>query len=272
VLAAVLVAATVTFAAAALGGARRHDLIAGGRPDPGRDDAMDPRGSWVHRALPLAAIGGVALGLMTVGPVPTAVASGAGAAIVIAVRRRRRTKTAVLLEVQLADAVAAVASGVRSGLSSRQAIALAADRAPEPMSSSLQEVIARTTLGSSLDDALERWATVVPVPDVRLAAAVLQLHRGTGGGFPVVLDGLARTLRERRAAQREVRSLTAQARLSGAILGLLPVAFFLFLSVTSRRDMTAALGTSVGRTAVVVGVGLQAAAFLWIRRLLRVEA
>jgi Flp pilus assembly protein TadB len=81
---------------------------------------------------------------------------------------------------------------------------------------------------------------------------------------------LAATLRERRSAAREVRSLTAQARLSGAILGLLPIAFFAFLALTSRRDLDAALATSAGRTAIIAGLAMQAAAFAWIRSLLRV--
>ena len=58
---------------------------------------------------------------------------------------------------------------------------------------------------------------------------------------------------------------------TGAILGLLPVGFFAFLWLTARRDMAMALGTSLGRTAIVVGLALETAAFLWIRRLLRVD-
>jgi len=99
---------------------------------------------------------------------------------------------------------------------------------------------------------------------------VLQLHHRTGGDLPRVLDQLSQTLRDRRAATAEVRSLTAQARLSGAILGLLPVGFFLFLSVTSRDDIAAAYHSSAGATAIVAGLVLDAVAFVWIRRLLRV--
>lgn len=186
-------------------------------------------------------------------------------------RRRRSSKRADVVGGQLADAISAIAAGSRSGMSVPQAIALAAEQVPEPVGGSLREVADATSLGASLDDALDRWVTTIPVPDVRLAAAVLRLHRRTGGALPAVLDGLARTLRERRAAVREVRSLTAQARLSGAILGLLPIGFFGFLWLTSRRDMLTALGSSLGRTAIVIGLVLEAAAFLWIRRLLRVE-
>jgi tight adherence protein B len=100
---------------------------------------------------------------------------------------------------------------------------------------------------------------------------VIGLHQRTGGDAPAVLDRVARTLRERRASAREVRSLTAQARLSGAILGVLPIAFFLFLAVTSRSDVERALASSTGLTAIVAGLMMQATAFLWIRRLLRVD-
>jgi tight adherence protein B len=127
-------------------------------------------------------------------------------------------------------------------------------------------------LGSPLDEALGRWVGQIPGPDVRLVAAVLRLQRRTGGSLPSVLDRLARTLRDRRAAEREVRSLTAQARLSGAILGLLPIGFFLFLSVTSKSDIAAALRSPVGGAAVATGSVLQGVAFLWIRKLLKVEA
>jgi len=81
---------------------------------------------------------------------------------------------------------------------------------------------------------------------------------------------LAETLRQRRSAAREVRSLTAQARMSGAILGFLPIGFFCFLAITARSDVQAALSTPAGITAVVVGFAMQGAAFLWIRSLLRV--
>jgi tight adherence protein B len=121
-----------------------------------------------------------------------------------------------------------------------------------------------------LERSLRGWADAVASADARLLVGVLELHRRTGGELPRVLDGVAATLRDRRAAAREVRALTAQARLSGAILGLLPIGFFLFLAITSRDDITAAFHSAAGITAVAVGLAMQALAFLWIRALLRV--
>jgi tight adherence protein B len=82
--------------------------------------------------------------------------------------------------------------------------------------------------------------------DVQLVAGALDLHRRSGGDLPSVLDQVAATIRERVAVGREVRSLTAQARLSGWILGVLPIGFFAFLWLTSRRDIEGALSTPAG--------------------------
>jgi tight adherence protein B len=100
---------------------------------------------------------------------------------------------------------------------------------------------------------------------------VLRLHRRTGGALAATLEELASTLRARRSAARELRSLTAQSRLSANVLGLLPLGFFAFLSVVARDDMVAAIATPAGALAILLGLVLQAAAYVWIRRLLRIE-
>jgi len=274
-LASASIAAAMTLVAAAAWESDRRDVLTrAGVAGPDVSPIEEGRRSRPRaRLVPDVAVAsaGLVLGWVMFGPPGGVLGACVGVAAPLAVRRRALARRTAALETQLADAVGAVAAGVRSGLSTLQALATAAERTPEPMAGSIRAVVEDVTLGSSLDDALGRWVSAIPVPDVRLAAAVLRLHRGTGGGFPAVLEGLARTLRERRAALREVRSLTAQARLSGAILGLLPIGFFLFLWATSRRDMAAALGSPAGRAAVVLGVALQGVAFVWIRRLLRVD-
>lgn len=226
-------------------------------------------GRWIFPPLGVAA--GLAAGSVVAG-LPGALAGVVAALAVPRVRRsRREVRRAVLAEAQLADAVAAISAGLRAGLSLAQAIAYAADEIGPPVGEELRALADRSDLGIPLGGSLERWARSRPGPDGRLVAGVLRLHQRMGGDSPAVLDQMVRTLRERRAAATEVRSLTAQARLSGAILGFLPVGFFLFLSATSRQDIAAAYHSPVGVGAIAAGSALQAAAYLWIRRLLRVE-
>ena len=111
----------------------------------------------------------------------------------------------------------------------------------------------------------------VDTDDARLVAGDLGLHRRSGGDLPAVLDQVAATLRERQAAAGEVRALTAQARLSGTILGVLPVGFFAFLWLTSREQIEGAFRTPAGIAALALGALMEALAFLWIRHLLEVR-
>jgi tight adherence protein B len=221
-------------------------------------------------------IAGMTLAAAVAGTVVAGAVGGlaAGVAAVMAPRVRRRRRLfaeEAALEDGLADAVTVMAAAIRAGRSMRGALEEAAERVASPLGPRLSALVDRVSLGEPVDRAVLDLARSVPGPDARLVAAVIGLHQRAGGDAPAVLDRVARTLRERRASAREVRSLTAQARLSGAILGFLPVAFFLFLAVTSRSDIGRALASSTGLTAIVVGLMMQATAFLWIRRLLRVD-
>jgi tight adherence protein B len=204
------------------------------------------------------------------GPV-TAVLGAVGVAVAAArVERRRRARLAAAIDEQLADSVRSLAAGMRAGLSVAQAIEHASREAEPPLADAFRAVVDAVGVGGRLDEALARWASEVGTDDARLVVGVLDLHRRSGGDLPRVLDQVAATLRERSDATREVRALTAQARLSGAILGLLPIGFFGFLWTTSRGDIEGAFRTPVGIAAVSIGLVLEAGAFLWIRRLLEV--
>ena len=222
------------------------------------------------RAFAAAGLGAVA-GWLAAGP-PGLVGVGiAGGVLPLALERRRRSRRVVRLEQQLLDAVTAIASAIRSGRSLVQSVAVAGEEVGAPLGTLLRDAADRVALGVPVDVVLDDLAGMIGGPDARLVAGVLRLHRRTGGAMASSLDDLARTLRARRDGARELRSLTAQARLSAAILGLLPLGFFLFLSVVARRDVESAYRTSAGASAIGIGLALQGAAFVWIRRLLRVE-
>ncbi len=227
---------------------------------------LTPPGSeWRWWPLIGFAVGWVLGGVVTAGSAAVGVAVGAAS-----VRRRRTARLAVTVDAQLADAVRSLAAGMRAGLSVEQALAYAATEGEPPLGDAFQRIVDGVGLGGTLDAALEAWATEVGTDDARLVVGVLGLHRRTGGDLPRVLDQVAITLRERTSAAREVRALTAQARLSGAILGLLPVGFFAFLWLTSRSEIEGAFRSPIGITALLIGVVLETAAFFWIRKLLEV--
>lgn len=231
-----------------------------------RHDRFVLRPTWVF-LWPLALL----LFLVTAGPV-LALAGAAGIAVVRFVfLRRMRASVRRRAGEQLADAVGAMSAGLRAGLSLAQSFAYARDEADEPLRSALASLVDKIDVGTPVGEALSDWADAQGSDDAVLIVGVLDLHRRSGGDLPTVLDSLARTLRERRAAHRDVRALTAQARLSGVILGMLPIGFFGFLLLTSRREMLDAIATPLGKTTLGLGLGLEILAFLWIRHLLEVR-
>lgn len=276
---AVLVAAALSAAAAAQRSVarRRMDERAGVvaesfvRDGRSSRDTITARVARLVDATPAWVAAGAVGGWLAGRSIGAVVGAAVGATATRAIKRRRSAATTATLNDQLADAIRSIAAALRAGLSVTQSLSFAADEAEPPIAPSLRRVVDSIGVGAGVDETLHRWAAEIGSDDARLIVGVLGLHRRSGGDLPRILDQVGATLRERRAAEREVRALTAQARLSGAILGLLPIGFFLFLWTTSRRDIAGAFNEPAGIAAVVVGLGLEGIAFIWIRRLLEVR-
>jgi len=266
-LAASLLGLTVWFAGRARRGAGRHR--ARGRLGGGDARRATGRVARIPSWTGWAAAGGFAAWVL-IAPWCLPLGATAGVALRRAVRRRADGKRRAVRDEQLADAVGSVSAALRAGLSVPQAFGYTAGETPPPLGDALSEVTRDIDLGLPMETAVARWARAVGTDDARLFAGVLRLHRRSGGDLPSVLDQVAATLRERRAAAREVRALTAQGRLSGAILGFLPIGFFAFLWLTSRSDIEGAFRSPAGLVAIGVGLTMEGLAFLWIRHLLEV--
>jgi tight adherence protein B len=200
-----------------------------------------------------------------------AILAGAGVIATVRWRARRADRVpAIVAQERFADAVTSLSAAVRSGASLPQALGYAATEADTPVCEGLERLVADLEVGVPIEHALESWRAGAPGPDTDLVVGALEMHRRTGGDLPAVLDQVTTSIRERVSVGREVRSLTAQARLSAWILGLLPVGFFAFLWVTARGDVQGALGTSIGVVCIVLGFALEGGAILWIRSLIRV--
>jgi tight adherence protein B len=171
---------------------------------------------------------------------------------------------------QLADLTESVSAAVQSGLSIGQALDYAASEAAPPLSEITDEFLAHRRIGMSFDAALERLSERIGSDDARLLALVLGVHHRAGGNVAGALSEVASTVRHRVALRRELRALTAQGRISGVILGALPIGFFLVLAVTAHHELAPVYASFQGIAMVSAGFVMEALAFVWIRRLLRV--
>ncbi len=140
-----------------------------------------------------------------------------------------------------------------------------------PVARDLQRVHRRTRLGLAFVDALGTWPDEHDAPGVRAAAGAVAVAAAMGGRAADAIDGLASSLRHRLDAVAEARALSTQARLSAVVVGAAPLGYLAFASLIDARSVTTLATTAVGRACLVVGLGLEGLAALWIRRIVRSE-
>lgn len=136
---------------------------------------------------------------------------------------RRRQKRLHLLNDQLADSLTVMANALRAGHSFLQAMEMVAGETAPPLAEEYGRALREMQLGTSAEAALNNLSRRVGSEDLDLVITALLIQRQVGGNLSEVLDKIAETIRERVRIKGEIRTLTAQGRLSGLIIGLLPL-------------------------------------------------
>jgi tight adherence protein B len=132
---------------------------------------------------------------------------------------------------QLGDTLNLWVNALKSGYSVLQAMETIATELPPPVSKEFERVVQEVRLGLSMEQALDNMLRRVPSEDLDLVITAVNIQREVGGNLAEVLDNISFTIRERVRIKGEIRTLTAQGRISGIIISLLPVAlsFILYL-------------------------------------------
>lgn len=132
---------------------------------------------------------------------------------------------------QLSDTLNLWVNALRSGYSVLQAMEAIATELPPPVSVEFERVVQEVRLGLSVAQALDNMYRRVPSEDLDLVITAVNIQREVGGNLAEVLDNISFTIRERVRIKGEIRTLTAQGRISGTIISLLPVVlgFILYL-------------------------------------------
>ena len=142
-------------------------------------------------------------------------------------------------------------------------------RRPGPLVADFRRIAARLDLGATIEDALAGWARERPLAEIRSVVGALSLVVTVGGAPAGPLEGLACSLRDAEGAAGEARALSAQARISAVVVGLAPLGYLVFATATDPESARVLVETAAGRVCLLVGLGLEALAALWMRALVR---
>jgi len=146
-----------------------------------------------------------------------------------------------------------LASAMRVGRSFISAIASVAEGADEPVKGELERAVTDEALGRPIDETLQSIANRMQDPDMEQVALIAALNRRSGSNVSEALDRVAEGARERADMRREIKALTAQAKMSSSVLTALPGVLLLGLVLISPVYAYPLLHTTVGN--VLLGVG-----------------
>jgi tight adherence protein B len=172
---------------------------------------------------------------------------------------------------ELPDFLTLLASGLRAGLSFNSALDSAAVEGRGEVGRQIRRALSEVQLGAQLDKALMDCADRMDSEDLRWTVLAVGIQREVGGNLSTILDTSAATVRARQELAREVRTLTAEGKLSAYVLVALPLGVFAFLLVFRREYISVLWSSTVGLIMLGAVAVLILLGWLWMRVLVRVK-
>lgn len=169
------------------------------------------------------------------------------------------------------DALDMMTSALRAGHALNQAMQLVGNEAPDPIGPEFKRAFEQYNLGLDLRDALLNLSERIPSLDLKLFVTAILLQRETGGNLTEILENISYTIRERFKLIGQIRTYTAQGRMSGWILGLLPVIFVLIVSLLNPGYLAPLFQEALGHKLVAASVALQVIGFYFIRKIVKIR-
>ncbi len=194
-----------------------------------------------------------------------------GAYLPIAFVRARARKRVLLFEEQFPEAIDLIARALRAGHAFTTGLSIVSEEAPEPIAGEFRRLYEEQNFGKPLPEAVRAFADRVPLLDARFFATAVLTQRESGGNLAAILDNISNVIRDRFKVKRQVRVVTAHARITGWILICEPPALAVALMFLAPGHISKLAGDPIGVGLVILALVLQTIGTLVIRKLVNVE-
>jgi tight adherence protein B len=188
--------------------------------------------------------------------------------VYLSVLRARRLKR---FNQALPDALDLIARALRAGHSISAAIEIVGLEAAEPVRTEFREVYRRQNFGLPHREALLELASRVPLQDLHFVVTAMLVQKETGGNLVDTLDRTAVVVRDRMRIQGEVRTYTAQGRMTGYILGALPLIMFFLINMANHGYARVLIEDPTGRKLIYAGATGMVLGALMIRKIVNIK-
>lgn len=155
---------------------------------------------------------------------------------------------------QLVDVVSSLSTSIKAGYNLTQAINIISEEFEWPASVEFKQISLDIDSGKSYEEAIENFMKRNRSADVEVLATAFIINKETGGNLTHLLDSISESIREREKLEGEVKSLTAQGRLSGMILLMLPIFVLLIMFLLNPGYVKPFIASEIGRLMMAVGI------------------
>ncbi|HZJ06949.1 MAG TPA: type II secretion system F family protein [Nocardioidaceae bacterium] len=219
------------------------------------------------------AVGAAVVGFLFTsgGVLPTLILLVAGVVVpwvYLGFKKSRRLKA---FNAHLGETLQLISGGLSAGLSLAQSVDTVVREGTEPIAGEFRRALVETRLGVQVEDALDAVGERMESEDFGWVVMAIRIQRDVGGNLAELLLSVAATMREREYLRRQVKSLSAEGKLSGIILGALPPGVLLFVSVTNRNYLDPMLSSMIGWALIAAMVVLMTVGCFWMSRIVKVE-
>ncbi len=209
--------------------------------------------------------------LFQLGMMPSVTLAVIGAFLPLIYIRIKKGSRIKAFEAQLGDTLIMMCNGLRSGFSFQQAMENVANDMPAPIGMEFGRVCNEIRYGATMEEALNNMAERVKSPDLMLVVSAVLIQRTTGGNLSEILSTISNTIRERIKIKGEISSITAQGRMSGLIIGALPIGIAAILMVVNPEYMSTFFTTTAGNIMLIVSIVMEVLGFFAIRKVVSIE-
>jgi len=167
--------------------------------------------------------------------------------------RHKRSKRLDKFQEGLPEALDLIVNALRAGHSLIAAMGLVARECADPVGSEFKACFEEQNYGLELTTALDNLIVRVPLQDMKIVATAITIQKESGGNLAEVLDKTAHVIRERFRLKRQIKTHTAQGRLTGIILTCLPLGLGIVLYILNPKSMSLLWTTPVGVKLLIGG-------------------
>lgn len=186
--------------------------------------------------------------------------------LMFSISRRR-----AIFEAQLGDALMILSNGLKAGFSFQQALGSVSRNLPDPIGSEFAVAVREQQLGADLETTLMSIADKMKSMDLKLLTTAVVVQQKVGGNLSEIMDTIAQTVRDRQAVARMVKTITAQGRISGIVVGVLPIVLLVAISMINPDYMNPLFKTDLGRIILIICAAMEILGFLIIMKIVDVK-